>query len=301
MSVYSPAPTQLPKSQRCRVPFSRWLAAVLAAMTASSGAALAQTAVTLPAPPFTLPLPFLPSVANDWTVQVGVEGEMAPVFPGSKNYLFSPVPIFSVQRAGSPERFHSPRDSSSIVLFNYGQFRAGVAGRLDTGRTASSDSALRGLGDVGTTLELGGFAEYFPVEWIRTRVEIRNGFGAHSGVAGDLTADVIVPVTQRITFSAGPRFSFKDADAMSPYFNVDAAQSRASGLPEYSVKGGSYSAGAGSRAGYQLTPQWEVHSYAEYEHLTGSAAGSSLVKLRGTPDQLTVGIGASYSFGVSVR
>ncbi len=299
MGPHFPALTRLSTPQRRCRPFSGRLAAVLAAIAASSGAARAQTAFTLPAPPFTVP--FLPSVTNDWTVQVGVEGGMTPVFAGSKNYLFSPVPIFSIQRAGSPERFRSPRDSASVALFDTGDFRAGVAGRLDGGRTASSDKALRGLGDVGTTLELGGFAEYFPVDWFRARVEVRNGFGGYSGVVGDLSADVIMPLTERITFAAGPRFSFKDASAMSPFFSVDAAQSRASGLPQYSVNGGSYSTGAGASVRYQLTTQWEMHSYAEYERLTGGAADSPLVKLRGSPDQMTVGVGASYSFGVSVR
>jgi outer membrane protein len=252
-----------------------------------------------PAPPFALPL--LPSLASDWTVKLGVEGGMAPNFAGAKDIAFSPKPIFSVQRAGSPEHFRGTLDNSSITLFDYGQFRAGPVGKLDFGRTASSDKALRGLGNVGTNFELGAFAEYFPVDWFRTRIEVRNGIGAHTGIVGDLSADAIVPFTERITLSGGPRFSFKDAKAMSPFFGIDAAQSLASGLPQYRVTGGSYSTGVGGQIGYKLTPQWEMHGYVEYERLLGSAAASPLVKLRGSPDQVTVGLGASYSFDVKVR
>lgn len=299
MSFTLPLPAQDPRTRCRRQAFLSRLPAALMAISTAAGNARAETAVTLPAPPFTLP--YLPSISDDWTVRLGVEGAITPDFPGSKDSLFSPVPIFSVQRAGSPERFRSPRDSSSVTLFDVGQFRAGAVGRLDGGRTASTDKALRGLGKVGTTFELGGFAEYFPIDWFRTRLEVRNGFGGYSGVVGDLSADVIVPLTQRFTVSGGPRFSLKDTGATSPFFGIDAAQSLASGLPQYRVRSGSASTGIGAQLGYQLTPQWEVHSYTEYERLLGSAAASPLTKRRGSPDQLTVGIGASYSFDVKVR
>ena len=271
---------------------------VLASL-ALSERAQADTALTIPAPPFALP--FLPSPAADWTVRLGLDTTATPNFAGAKDLAFSPVPIFTVLPAGSSDRFRGPRDSSSVAIVDFGQFRAGPAGKLDTGRTASSDKALRGLGNVGTTLEIGGFAEYYPVDWFRTRLEVRDGIGAHGGIVGDLTADAILPVTRSLTFSLGPRFSFKDAAAMAPYFGINAAQSVSSGLPRYRVKGGSYSTGVGGQVGYQLTPQWEVHTYVEYERLFGSAAASPLVKLRGSPDQVTVGVGASYAFDVKVR
>jgi outer membrane protein len=50
-----------------------------------------------------------------------------------------------------------------------------------------------------------------------------------------------------------------------------------------------------------FNPQWEVHSYVEYERLLGDAANSPLVTARGSPNQTTVGIGASYSFDFKIR
>src|ERR1700736_6686530 len=74
-------------------------------------AAMAQEpVVTLPAPPFTLP--FLPPISGDWTVSVGAGAEYKPGFEGAKRYTVSPVPVFSIHRAGSPDRFRSPRDSA---------------------------------------------------------------------------------------------------------------------------------------------------------------------------------------------
>ena len=36
----------------------------------------------------------------------------------------------------------------------------------------------------------------------------------------------------------------------------------------------------------------------EYERLTGSAANSPLVTMRGSPNQFTLGVGATYTFGM---
>jgi outer membrane protein len=262
-------------------------------------AALAQPVITLPSP--TATLPFLPSASGDWTITIGGEGALQPDFEGAKRYLFSPVPIFSIHRAGSPDRFHSPRDGASIALVDFGGFRAGPVGKFKSARTASSYSELNGLGDVKLAVEIGGFVEYFPVDWLRARAEVRRGFGGHNGIVANFSADVIVPVTERFSLSAGPRFTLEDTKATAPYFSIDAAQAMASGLPLFDAKGGSHAVGAGAQARYQLNPQWEVHSYVEYDRLLGSAAASPLVTLRGSPNQTAVGVGASYSFDVRVR
>jgi outer membrane protein len=117
----------------------------------------------------------------------------------------------------------------------------------------------------------------------------------------DLSADVIVPVIQRLTLSAGPRFTWESTNATSPYFGIDAVQAMATGLPAFNAKGGAHSVGAGGQVSYRINPQWEVHAYVEYERLLGDAAKSPLVKLRGSPNQTTVGIGASYAFDFKIR
>jgi outer membrane protein len=261
--------------------------------------AMAEPLVTLPAPPFELPV--LPPVSGTWTVMVGVGGAYNPDFEGAKRSMLSPVPIFSVRRAGSTEQFRGPRDGASIALIDFGDLRAGPVGKFVTSRKANSYSELNGLGDVKTAVELGGFVEYYPVDWFRTRAELRQGIGGHHGVVADLSADVIVPVVQRFTISAGPRFTWESTKATSPYFGIDAVQAVTTGLPVFDAKGGAHSVGAGAQVSYRVNPQWEVHAYVEYERLLGDAANSPLVTLRGSPNQTTVGIGASYAFDVRIR
>ena len=262
-------------------------------------AVMADPLFTLPAPPFELPV--LPSPSGTWTVRVGAGAEYKPDFEGARRSMLSPVPIFAIRRAGSAEPFRGPRDSASIALIDFGNLRAGPAGKFVAARKANDFTELNGLGDVKATVELGGFVEYFPVDWLRTRIETRQGFGGHTGVVADFSADAIVPVMQGLTVSAGPRFTLESTGATAPYFGITAVQAMASGLPVFNARGGAHSFGAGAQVSYRLNPQWEVHSYVEYQRLLGDAANSPLVTLRGSPNQTTIGIGASYSFDFKIR
>ena len=273
--------------------------AAFGAILAIPQSASAQTAFTLPAPPFDVPM--LPSPSGNWTVMVGIGGEYTPDFVGSKNGKLMPIPIFSIRRAGSVDQFRGPRDSASIALFDVGNFRAGPAFKYVGSRRSDKYAELTGLGDVKAAYELGGFVEYFPVDWLRLRSELRQGMGGNTGTVADVSADVIVPLIQRLTISAGPRFTWKSTKATAPYFGVDAVQSVASGLPMYDAKGGAHSVGFGGQISYRINPHWEVHAYVEYEKLLGDAADSPLVKLRGSSNQTTIGLGASYSFDFRIR
>jgi outer membrane protein len=262
-------------------------------------AASAQTAFTLPPPPFELP--FLPTLSGSWTATIGAEGVYKPDFEGAKASMLSAAPILYIRRAGSPDNFHSPRDNASIALIDLGDLRAGPVAKFVPARNQGSNTALYGLGDVNAAFELGGFIEYFPVDWFRLRNETRGAFGGHGGVVSDFSADFIVPVTRSLTFSAGPRFTWESTAATAPYFSINQAQAMASGLTLFDAKGGPHSTGVGAQVKYRINPQWEVHSYVEYQRLLGDAAKSPLVMVRGSPNQTTVGIGASYSFDFRIR
>jgi outer membrane protein len=236
--------------------------------------------------------------ASDWTVTIGVEGRVLPGYEGSDSSVLRPVPIFNIRRAGTPARFRGPRDGLGIGLIDTGRFRAGPAFKVKLPRDEGDNSDLRGLGNVDWTLEAGAFAEYWPTDYFRLRAELRQGIGGHHGLVGDLSADLVVPVTPQLTLSAGPRLTLATASAMSPYFDITPAQSAASGLPVYDAGGGVRSYGLGAQARYHWTPRWESHVFVEYQRLSDDAADSPLVSLRGSADQVQVGIGASYAFDV---
>jgi outer membrane scaffolding protein for murein synthesis (MipA/OmpV family) len=273
--------------------------AALGIIVAAFGPASAQPAFTLPAPPFELPV--LPSPSGSWTATVGIGAEYRPDFVGSKNWMLLPIPIVSIRRAGSMADFRGPRDSASVALIDFGNLRVGPAGKCVAARNSKDHSELSGLGDVKAAFELGGFVEYYAVDWLRLRSELRQGIGGHHGAVADLSADFIVPLIDRLVISAGPRFTWKSTKAVAPYFGVDAVQSLASGLPVFAAKGGAHSVGFGSQVTCRINPQWEVRAYVEYEKLLGDAADNPLVRLRGSSNQTTFGVGASYSFDFRIR
>ena len=266
------------------------------------GLAFCGAALGLPAAVSAADLPVdsgvLPPPSSDWTISLGAEGRLEPSFQGANNYVFRPYPLFDVRRAGTPERFHAPRDGIGVGLIEGSNFEIGPVGVLRFPRKEKDDSALRGLGDVPWAVELGLFAEYWWVPWLRSRVEVRQGFHGHHGTTSDLMVDAVVPVSGQLTLSGGPRMTLATSSAISPYFSVDAAQSLASGLPQFEAKGGIYSVGAGAQARYRWTPEWATHAFVEYERLTGDAANSPLVVQRGSANQFTVGVGVARSFDI---
>jgi MipA family protein len=245
-------------------------------------------------------LPPLPPIPGEWTVTVGAGAELAPDFEGARGYTLTPQFEFALRRVGTVRAFSSPRDNASISLINIGGFHLGPVGKLKAERNASDFAELRGLGDVMWTLELGIFAELWAFHWLRTRAELRQGFGGHSGLVAELSADLVTRPSDRITLSAGPRFALADTRATAPFFGINSAQSVASGLPVFNARGGAHAVGMGAQVLYQLTPQWELQAFAEYDRLLGSAAASPLVVQRGSRDQLIVGFGARYSFDIKL-
>lgn len=235
---------------------------------------------------------------DDWIVTLGAEGRVVPSYEGSSRYVFLPVPLLDIRSADSPRRFTNPRDGLTVGLFSSGSFRAGVTGKAVLPRRQNDDSNLAGLGNVDWAIEVGPFVEYYPVPWLRTRAELRQGIGGHHGVVADISADFIAQLTPKLTWSMGPRASFASASALAPYFSITPAQSLASGLPVYNASGGFRSFGAGTLVRYEWSPEWATHFFAEYDRLADSAANSPLVTLRGSANQVQVGVGATYSFGV---
>jgi len=119
-------PVPLPVSEMRKT--ADLLCTSLMALMLVPAVATAQPVVTLPAPPFELPIG--PPVSGNWTVMVGVGGGYTPDFEGAKRSMLSPVPIFSIRRAGSAEQFRGPRDGASIALIDFGDLRAGPVGKF---------------------------------------------------------------------------------------------------------------------------------------------------------------------------
>ncbi|MGQ3672677.1 MipA/OmpV family protein [Xanthobacter sp. TB0136] len=236
---------------------------------------------------------------EDWYITIGARGIMEPSYPGSDSYKVRPGLILSIARASERNVFHSVDDNPSIALWNSRAFRAGIVGRLDWGRSESDSDRLRGMGDVDFSIEAGGFAEFYPMDWLRLRAELRYGMGGFDGLRGDLRADAIFREGPW-RFAVGPRLSYASSGYMDTYYGVTAEQSFLSTLllnplPTYKASSGFDKVGATAQLNYTFNNGFEAGIFGSYGYLLSDAADSPLVEDK---NQFTAGVSLSYTFNM---
>ncbi len=238
------------------------------------------------------------SASSDWIVTLGAWGNFSPEYSGSNRYDLGGSPIIDFRRLGSREWLSLPQDGIDYELFETENFRAGPVGaiRWDWGNT--KDRGLKEIGDTGIdlSLEIGAFVEYWPAEWLRTRLEARNAVYGAEGWVFDLSSDFVWHPTSQWTFAAGPRLSIADGDYMNAYYGIDGAESQSLHLAKYEASAGVRSTGAGLYLEYKWNDQLSTMAAFDYERLVGSAADSPFVRDDGSADQFTFSLGAKYQF-----
>jgi outer membrane scaffolding protein for murein synthesis (MipA/OmpV family) len=238
--------------------------------------------------------------SGDWYVKAGAAGFVAPRYEGSKSYMLTGQPIFSIGKAGEVVRFTSRNDNASVSLYENTFVRVGAVGKIILPRDGDTSSDLKGMENIKFGGELGGFVESYPTDWLRLRAEVRQGIRSHSGIVADLAADAFMDVTPTIRVSGGPRLSLASTGYMDAYYGVDAEQSKKSGLKQFDPEGGLKSAGVGGAVTWQTTDKIETSAFSEYKRLLGDAADSSLVRERGSANQYVLGLSATYKFGFTL-
>lgn len=226
---------------------------------------------------------------NTWNITVGAGVGAAPKYLGSKDMGVSFRPVFSVGRGVGNRYLSVADDNIGFGLVEGEQWRAGVTGKLLWERRESRDIKLRGMGNVPFGGEIGGFAEFYPLPWLRARGDLRHGISAHNAFVGEVKLDAFARIADRWTVSAGPRVAFAGRDFTQTYLGVNAVQSLRTGLPQFTAQSGVLSYGAATQLNYQWTPRIETSVFAQYNRLSGDAAESPLTKQRGSRDQFTVG------------
>ncbi|MFN3423922.1 MAG: MipA/OmpV family protein [Novosphingobium meiothermophilum] len=268
--------------------------------------AAAQSAPDRPAPGAP-PAGQMPPQPQGWTMTVGVAPVFGMAWQGSKDTALSIFPDLRINYKDT--LFLSVQDGLGWNAVNRDGWKAGPILRSRFGRNeddggspflvAGGSDALRGMGDIGIAGEAGAFVEKrfgAKRQW-RARAEVRQGFGAHEGLVGD----VLINYSGRegkLLYSFGPRATFATADYMQTYFGVDAAQSARTGLGVSRPDGGLVSVGLGANLIRPLDRRRAVALFAGVDRLGGAPAGSSLIRERGQRMQYAVGLGYSFRFGL---
>jgi len=230
-----------------------------------------------------------------WTITLKANGGLSPAWEGSGALSPYLLPGLSVRRAGSPISFSAPDDSAGFALYDENWLKAGVVGKLKGPRRSAEHADLRGVHDIDWTIEAGLFAEFWPMEKLRARIEARHGFVGHHGNIVDLSVDW-VERRGPWTVSVGPRMSLGDTRYMDKLFGVNPSEAAMTGLPAYRAEGGAKSFGLAGAVSYEWSKQWTTTVYARYNRLAGSASGSPLVAQFGSRNQFTLGAIVACSF-----
>ncbi len=268
--------------------FPKFLA--LASLLMTSVAALPAHAADPAYSPLVSPLP------SGWIVTLKGNLRVGPSYPGADDWSFIGYPSLSFRRAGTVERFSAPDDGLSFSFLGESSFRLGVVGRFQGGRYYEDNEELFGLKKVDWAVEPGLFVEFWPVEFLRARAELRRGFNGHEGFVADLGLDYVQRFNG-LTVSIGPRLALGDSEFTQTYFGVTPVEAALNGqVTAYDPSGGITSVGATAAASYNWSEQWSTTAFVTYKHLVGDAADSPIVKEFGSESQVGVGLTVSYSF-----
>ena len=237
-----------------------------------------------------------PVASSSWIATIKGNVRIGPSYPGADDLSVVGFPSVSFRRSGTPQRFSAPDDGLSFSFLEESALRIGVVGRFQGGRYYEDDRRLFGLRKIDWAVEPGVFVEYWPVEFLRARAEVRRGFGGHEGFVADLGLDYVHRLGA-LTFSVGPRLALGDNEFTETYFGVTPFEAAVNGqVAPYRPSGGLTSAGVTTSVSYDWTPQWSTTAFVSYRRLVGDAADSPIVERFGSENQFGLGLTVSYSF-----
>lgn len=243
------------------------------------------------------------AVDREWTITVGGYVMAQPDYMGSDDYEAAFRPIISISRADKLSRWRSFNDNASIALYDTGTVEAGITGKIDWKRDAGDSDDLRGLDDVDYAYEIGGYAQWYPVDWLRLRADLRYGFGGFEGAVADFAIDAIyfTDFWGGMAISAGPRMTLASSGYIDAYYGITPEESASAialgnNLGTYEAGGGLYSVGFGGQILKRFTPAILGSVFAEYKYLADDAADSPLVVQNGDRNQFQAGVSLSYTF-----
>jgi outer membrane protein len=235
--------------------------------------------------------------SDDLRIRAGLGAQVRPEFIGGDKREIAPLFDIDIARGNDLFKFEAPDDNFAIALVSSDRFSAGPAANIEGSRKNSDVGAP--VGKVKTSIEVGAFAEYRPSDKFRVRGDLLKGVTGNKGIVGSIGADYIAREGDNYVISAGPRLLLSDARYQRAYFGVDPAAALASGLPIYRPKGGVHAVGLASGLSYQFDPRFGLFGYARYERLVGDAARSPIVRAYGSHNQMSAGLGLSYTFTIN--
>ncbi len=228
-------------------------------------------------------------------ISFGAGVQFVPEYPGSNQLKLGPLFTGGARREGDPIPGRAPDDGFGFSL-------TGRGGRVEIGPMIAfqgerdEDDAGAAIGDVDFAFEPGVFLNVNVSDDVRLRAEARHGFDGHEGWLGDLGMDYFLRPDERSVISIGPRVRLADEEYMQTYYGVTPAQALTSGLPAFDADGGVRAVGVVAGLTRELSRNFGIYAYAQYDRLIGDAMNSPIVQQLGSENQFAAGIALFFNF-----
>ncbi len=271
--------------------------------------ALAQSASVLAEPN---PTPD-PALVGD-TVTVAVAAAYLPDYEGSDHYRVVPGPAaigsfhnFAFQVLGN-------RASIDLIPNPSGprwDVQAGPIGVINFNRTnnkAIDDRRIRALGERDTAFELGGYVGLgktgvltSPYDKLSASLSYRHDVsGVHDSGIWSPSVNYFTPLSLKAGVGLFASAERVERGFARTYFDVDAAQSLASGLPQYRTRGGWKHWTVGMAGTYSLTGNllkgWKAIGGVTYKKMLNDFGDTPVVSVAGSRSQWLAALGVGYTF-----
>lgn len=228
-------------------------------------------------------------VPDETNLSLGVGPVYRPDYFGSDDYEFDADPQVFVKFRNF---VFLDDDGADFALLGFSSFRIGPSLRIQRRRDQDDNPALFGLGDVGTTVEFGGFVATTFLDRYAFKFKARHGLKTgHRGTIVDANFTALIFRAGPVSLAAGAEASWIGDRYADAYFSVTPEQSVRSGgvLPVYEADAGFRDVGANVTAYINIRDHWSLNPYATYNYVFDGIANTPIIDQFGDRKQFRVG------------
>ena len=225
---------------------------------------------------------------------IGAVAGFVPAFEGSSDYRFRYSPLIDITYR---DRAFLNSNRLRVNFLPSGNIRGGFQLQYLPGRKEQRSESLKGLGDVGWSLQAGVYVEahFFRGTVISGNITRDIAHGHTNWLASFLLGQGLYQDDNTV-LGVGLQTDWASKDYMNAYFGINAAQSAASGLPIFTAHSGFKDIGLLLYGSQDLNRHISLVGNVTLRYMLDSAKDSPIVIQRGNPKQLISGVALQYAF-----
>lgn len=222
-----------------------------------------------------------------------------PDHSGSDDYEVQPFPFVMLRYARGGYAFELSGPDAVLDVSRHPGLVFGPVLHYRMGREDVSDPVVRKLPELDDAVEAGvrlAYGHDLAGGRLLAGVDyLADVSGAHHGQSVQASLAYDRPVSARLALGVRGAVTYADRDFMRSYYGIDGGPGL-SGLPGYAPGAGLQGAEAGATLRWSVDDRWSLVGSVTYERLLDEAAGSPIVRSRGSRNQTSLALGAVRRF-----